>query len=299
MIEPFEAALADLLADRILTEDAVAAVTRPRDGLGAAPADEARVLVQVIDAALTADVGGDRDERLGSPGDLSTRPAVRAGGEVVISVEVGPATLPTDQQAQRRTVMEAADLVLAALHDPRVRSGTVFGDAHGQGFAIDGFRMRRLEHPGDPDPGFRRIDVVCEYQGRFWPVEELAAGDVIEAPIRTRLALLDPELPRGLRVTAGDPDLVIPIRLDLRARGGASDQLAARLAGAEPPGQLVGAEAAPGWTAMPAAGDGSYPVVYRPPAALAAAALARVRLALVAADEPTVPVGQFEIEVAA
>ncbi len=298
MIEPFEAALADLLADRIATEDAVAAVSRPRDGLGAAPGDAARVLVQVVDATLTGDVGGDRDERLGAPGDYQTRPSVHASGEVVVTVEIGTAP-PPQQPAQRATVMAAADLVLAALHDPGVRSGTVFGDAHGQGFAIDGFRLLRLVHPGDPDPGFRRIDVVCGYQGRFWPVEELAAGDVIEAPIRTRIALLDPELPSGLRVTAGDPDLVIPIRLDLRARGGAPDQLAARLAGAEPPGQLVGAEAAPGWTAMPAAPDGSYPVVYRPPAALAAAALARVRLALVGADEPTTAVGAFEIEVAA
>ena len=299
MIEPFEAALADLLADRIGTDPAVATVTRPRDGLGAPPDDAARVLVQVIDATLTEDVGGDRVERLGSPGDLATRPSVRADGRIVISVEVGTAARPAAQAAQRARVMAAADAVLAALHDPEVRSGAEFGDAHSQGFAIDGFRLHGMTHPGEPEAGFHRIDVTCEYRGRFWPVEELAAGDLIEAPIRTRIALLDPALPTGLRVAAGDPDLVIPIRLDLRARGGAPEELAARLAGAEPPGLLVGVESAPGWTAVPVTADGSFSIVYRPPAALAAAVSARVRLALVGLDRPNVAVGEFEIEVAA
>ena len=301
MIEPFEAALADLLADRIGAVDAVQEVTRWSDGLPSLQPDETLVVVQVLDGELSADLGSDRDEELRRPGGIELRTSLRLEGRVRIAVEIGTASNPADRAAQRSVLMTAVDEVLAALHDDDVRTGAVWGDHPDQGFAIERFRLEQFEHATEPAEDFHRLDVSCRYRGRFWPVVPAIEGDVIEEPIRVRTALLDARLPVGLRARGGGPDVFAPVTLDLRAVGGAEPRLVARLAGAAPPGELVGDD-----TGVPPASvgylpdeSGRYRVVFRPAPALAASATARVVLSLSAPDRPTARVGEFEIQVEA
>jgi len=301
LIEPFEAALADLLADALATEDSVAVVTRWRDGMPNAQANAARVAVLVVDGALTDQVGGDRDEELRVLGDISLRSSVRLGGRIRISVEVATANQPAAQQGQRPAVMRAADSILVVLHDPAVRTGEVWGDDHDQGFAIDRFRLNRLEQPAEPPDQFRRLDVWCDYVGRFWPVEPLVEGELIEEPVRIRIATMDAVLPSGRRAQSGGPDVIAPVLIDLRTLGGAPARLVARLGGAAPPGELIGdADAVPaGSVAYEPIEGGRFEVRFRPADVLAGSAVARVVLSLAAEDHPTVRIGEFAIAVEA
>jgi hypothetical protein len=299
VLDRFEAAAADLLADRIGTDPTVQAVVRPRDELPALVPGRARVTVRVADGTLGDALGQDLDERLG-PRGTSLRTTLGLGGRLRVTVEVGAA--PAQQaSAQRSAVRRAADAVLVALHDPDVRGGRVFGDAHEQGFAIDRLRLVRVEEPpADPDPAtaHRRLEIWCEYAGRFWPTEPLAEGGVIEEPARLRMAFLDADLPTGLRARGGGPDLRLPVAIDLRTWGGAPPRLVARLAGAAPPATLVGdaAEVPAGSVGYLPDAAGRYAVVLRP-AAVTSAARARVQLALASASRPTVRIGEVAVEV--
>lgn len=295
MIDPFEAALADLLADRLVGVPIVAAVTRPRDGLSAPPGDACRVSATVVDGATTAELGGDRPERL----DRTTeRTTLRLAGRIRLDVEIGSAAGPA-AAGQRTALWEAADAVLVALADPEVRSGRVWGEAHEQGFAIDRLAFERITEPLPPDPrDHRRLELWCSYEGRFWPVVALAEGGVIEEPIRTRVVVGDLDLPDGLVVTSGGADLIVPVRVDLRATGLAEPRLAARLLGASPPGSLIGdAEGVPaGFVGYLPDADDRFQVRFRP-APAPSAGPATVVLALASADAPTVTVGRLDIEV--
>jgi hypothetical protein len=197
--------------------------------------------------------------------------------------------------------MRAVDAVLMVLHDPSVRDGRVWGDDHDQGFAIDRFRLARFEHPLEPVDQFRRIDVWCDYAGRFWPTTPVAEGERIEEPVRIRIAALDAVLPLGLRGRGGGPDVLAPVTLDLRTLGGAPARLVARLSGAAPPGELVGdTDGVPaGSVGYEPLDGGRFDVRFRPAAVLAGSATARVVLSLAAEDHSTVGIGEIEIAVEA
>jgi hypothetical protein len=293
MIEPFEAALADLLADRVGPDPAVAVVTRWRDGMADPLGDEARVAILVLDAQVSDELGGDRDEELRGAGDISLRSSLRLAGQARITVEVAATDQAAEQVGQRAALVAATDAVLVALHDDGVRTGRAWGDDHDQGFAIDRFRLVRLAHLDDPPDQFRRLDIWCDYGGRFWPTEPLVEGDLIAEPIRVRSATLDPVLPLGVRAVGGGADV----------------RLVARLSGAAPPGSLVGDTIGvpEGWVAYdpaaPAEGADEaserFDVVFRPAAVLAGSAIARVVLSLAGGDHPTARLGEFEIAVEA
>lgn len=309
MIDPFEAALADLLADRVGPDPAVAVVTRWRDGMADPLGDEARVAVLVLDAQVSDELGGDRDEELRGAGDISLRASLRLAGQARITVEVATTDQAAEQVGQRAALVAATDAVLVALHDGEVRTGRVWGDDHDQGFAIDRFRLVRVAQPEEPPDQFRRLDIWCDYAGRFWPTEPLVEGDLIVAPIRVRSATLDPVLPQGVRAVGGGADVVAPVVVDLRTLGGADPRLVARLSGAAPPGTLVGDTVGvpEGSVAYEPAdpGDGAggaggrFEVVFRPAAVLAGSAIARVVLSLASEDRPTARLGEFEIAVEA
>lgn len=295
MIDPFEAALADLLADRLATEPTVAAVTRPRDGLGTPPADGCRVTASVVDAVTSEEIGGARPELVEPTRERTT---LRLSGHVGIDVEVGQAAGPA-ATVQRSILWRAADAVLVVLADPEVRSGRVWGDEHDQGFAVDRLACERITSEALPDePGHRRLAISCAFDGRFWPVVAVAEGGVIEEPIRTRIAVGDPVLPTGLQATSGGADLVVPVRLDLRASGLAEPVLAARLLGSAPPGTLVGdADGVPaGSVGFAADADGVFSIRFRPEPPPARGTATAV-LSLAGVDGRPVTVGRLSIDV--
>ncbi len=297
MIEPFEAALADLLADRVGGDAAVEAVFRPRDGLAPLDDDAARVLVRVADGRVPEEVGVDRLERLDRTRERAT---LRLAGRVRIDVQIGAGSGPAAQR-QREVLWRAADAVLVALNDDDVRSGRVWGDAHEQGFAIDRFRCEEVREALPPAlPDHHHLEIGCGYEGRFWPVVAVAEGGVIRAPIRTRIVVGDLESPSGLRVPSGGGELVVGVRVDLRALGLAQPRLLGRLLGAEPPGSLVGEvdDVPEGAVAYSPDPDGVFRVRFQP-AAPPAAGLATAVLSLASAEAPTVSVGRLQIEVTA
>jgi len=294
VIEPFEAALADVLADRIGALADVLAIARPTGGVPALAADAARVTVSVVDATGPHRLGDDRDERLGQ---AELRATLRLAGRVRVAVEVAEGGA-----AGRRAVLwRATDAVLVALHDDAIHTGRFWGDAHAQGFAIDRFRLARVGEPvaEAATPDGRRIEVWYDFEGRFWPTEPVVEGDVIAAPIRSRLVLLDADLPDGVVAHSAGPEVVVPVGLDLRAWGGTEPRLVARLAGAAPPGQLLGdgAGVPAGSIGYLPGDDGRFAVRFRAAAALATPAVARVLLSLAAADRPTVRIGELRIAV--
>lgn len=301
MIEPFEAALTDLLADRVGPHPAVAVVTRWRDGMADPLGDEARVAVLVHDAQITDELGGDRDEELRQTGDISLRSSLRLAGQARVTVEVAATDDAAEQQGQRAALMAATDAVLVALHDDAVRTGRFWGEDHDQGFAIDRFRLVRLTHGDEPPDQYRRVDIHYDYRGRFWPTVPVVEGDLIAAPIRVRTVMLDAVLPSGVRAVGGGSDVTAPVVVDLQVLGGADSRLVARLAGAAPPGELVGdtTGAPEGSVAYDDGGTGRFDVVFRPADVVATSAVARVMLSLAGGDHPTVRLGEFEIEVEA
>jgi hypothetical protein len=108
-------------------------------------------------------------------------------------------------------------------------------------------------------------------------------------------------LPAGLRAVGGGADVTAPVLVDLRTLGGAPARLVARLAGAAPPGQLVGDTTGvpAGSVAYDPEDGGRFDLVFRPAGVLAGSAVARVVLSLAAEDHPTVRLGEFEIAVEA
>lgn len=322
MIEEFEAALTDMLAQRVGTDPLVQVVVRPRDGLDDLVADRARVSVEVLDGEAEDGVGKDRDERLG-PRGTRLRRVLRLRGRVRIAVEVGPAS-PALAGGQRSVLRRAADAVLVAMLDDDVRSGAVFGAAHEQGFELDALRLRRVSPPtvsagaagaalAEPGLAYRALDVWCDYSGRFWPTTPVVEGPAIEAPVRVRLVQLDPLIGGATgggaartavpSVRAGGADLRIPVDLDLHLLGGAPGTVVARVLGATPPATLVGDTGGAGTgvpvgsVGYPVGADGRLVVVLRPAASVQSVTPARILLTLAGPQRATVRVGEFAVQV--
>lgn len=306
MLDAFETKLADMLADRLAGETLIGDVRRPRVDSTPPAATAARVTVEVVSAVPTAELGDDRLEVLGQSGAYELRPVLCLSGSVVVGLALGSAS-GAEAQTQRGLLLQALDHVLLALHGPEVRNGSAFGAAPEQGFSLHAFRLERITAvrsevvPGAADDSGPHMYCCYAFAGRFWPVEPPVAGDIITT-LPTRIALLPAEVPSGdaaQRARAGGPDLEIPVRLDLRAMGGAAQRLIARLMGASPPGQLVGSavEAPAGSVSYAVDPDGAYRVVYRPPTSLDGTARVRVRLALARAEGAAIAVDTLEIEV--
>lgn len=296
MIDPFEVAVADLLADRAGAHPAVGSVRRAGVAGPVATDGTAGVSVGVVDAVAGDEVGVDRDERVSR---TIERRSHRLTGRVRIALTVGPAGGPAGDSLRRANLWQAADMVLVVVHQPDVRDGSVWGADHEQGFAIDRFRLASVGEPTPPDTaGADRLDIWCDYAGRFWPVDPLVEGDIIVEPVPTRLLVHDTELPTGLFARAGGAELAVPLHVDVRTFD-ATPRLVARLGGAAPPGELLGDEdgAPPGWFGYPPDEHGTYTILFRPAAAIAAPADARVLLGLASADRPTVSIGELQIEV--
>jgi hypothetical protein len=295
VIDPFEARLADLVADRLGVAPEIDRVTRARDGLTDPAAGKARLTVQVLGAQPSTEVGDDTLER--QPDGASLRPVLRLAGAAQIAVAVAAATGDADQAAERATLLAALDRLLVALHDGTVRDGSAFATGVDQGFALDGFRLEEIAPPVAAPDDFHRVVVRYSYSGRFWPLTPAVTGDRIRT-LPTRLAVL-PFLVTDARTTKAGQDLSLPIALELHSEAGATAQLTARLLGASPVGQLVGATAGlpPGSVGYSRGSDGRFTVVYRPPATVAAPATVRIAIALSSPDRPTVALGELAVVV--
>lgn len=267
MIDRFEARLTNLIADRLAGTTEIVSVARMRDGLPRPTATGPRAAVAVLSANPDEELGDDKPEVFGGPGERALRPVLRLAGEALVRLEVAEASSPN----QRLALVRALDRLLLTLHDEPVRSGKAFDTGADQGFALDGgFRLARVAAvpTGAPPAEHRRFDVIYEFAGRFWPARAPLAGPQI-ARIPTRLVVLPMRLPAGLSTQAGASALQIEVPIDLRATGGATPALAARLQGATPPGALQGDPAGlpPGFVAVPVAG-GAARISYLPPATL-------------------------------
>jgi hypothetical protein len=306
VLDAFETKLADMLADRLAGDTLIGDVRRPRADSTPPGATAARLTVEVVAAVPTVELGDDRPEVLGQPGAYELRPVLSLSGGVVIALALGTADA-AQAGAQRGLLLQALDHVLLALHGPDVRNGNVFGAAPEQGFSLHAFRLERITAvraevvPGAADESGPHMYCRYAFAGRFWPVEAPVAGDII-TDLPMRIALLPAEVPAGdgaARARAGGPDVAIPVRLDVRALGGATRRLIARLMGASPPGQLVGSavDAPAGSVSYAADPDGAYRVIYRPPASLDGTARVRIRLALARAEGAAIPVETVDVEV--
>jgi hypothetical protein len=224
------------------------------------------------------------------------RTTLRLAGQLAISAIISPSGGPNVGD-RRQIVVDVVDSLLVALQRPSIRSGQDFQTGVDLGFDLDGFRFAGLSAPEDAPASFSTIRALYDFSGRFWPVEAPVEGDAITA-LPTRIAVLPVQIPERIHVVAGT-DLQVPLKLDLRALNGASARVMARLRGAAPPGQLVGAtnDVPAGWTAFNLDPDGSVNVVYRPPATIATPVRVGVSTALSRAQRPFVALAELTIEV--
>lgn len=298
MLDAFEARLTDLLADALEGTDAISAVLRARDGMSPPGANGVRVVVQVVGVAPDTRVGDDRREILGQPGDWSLRPVLHLTGTVQVSLATGQARTSVDQQAQRSRVLGALDAVLVAMQAEAMRTGTGFDTGTDQGFDVRDLRLQEVEQATETSTSHRSLTMRFAFQGRFWPVEAPVAGDSIQM-IPTRVAFLPVRLPEQTRVRAGDPELSIPVQVDLRSLNGAPARVVARLAGSEPPGQLVGItdDLPVGSVGYEAVEPGLFLVRYQPPAALSGSTRVRILLRLSHTDRVSVELAELSVAV--
>lgn len=295
MIEPFERVLTDWLADRLVPGTVVTDVARAGTNTAALDADEVRVEVRIRSAQPAASVGDDRDERFGSrETSIRTRPVLQLSGEVEVRVRA-----VDDTAARRRRLLEALDAVLLVTRDASLRSGRAFlTDREVHGFALDqGFLIRGA---AEDDAGGAYV-LTYAYGGRFWPVEQPAAGPPIAADgIQIRLASLPVQLPAGLvaRVGGGPVDAAIVVGLQTSGAD-APNVLGARLLGSDPPGSLVGNADAPttGYVGISGDTQGRFTVRFVPDPALAAPDVARIELMLTGEDRRRIVLGVLHIEV--
>lgn len=292
MLDAFETRLADLLADLLAGQEEIAGVARAGATSAFGPKG-ARVHVRVLSGAPRSVLGDDEREALGQKGAYTLRQTLRLEGQVQLELSVLAAA-----KDPRVALLKAVDRVLLALHAGDVRTGGAFKTDADLGFELDGFRLEGVTTPASPTVDDRRIQIDYRYSGAFWPLAPAESGKPITT-VPVRLAVLPAGLPEGLSVSAGGADLDVPITLDLRAMGGATGLLAARLRGAAPPGQLVGGTSGgpPGFVVYAPGEDEQYHLRYRPPATLSGRARVRVELRLAQPDRPTVAVGELSLEV--
>ena len=290
MLDAFEARLADLLADALV---GIAGLAVPRRGPpGAIPAADVTPFVQVISARTDPVLGDDAPVTRRVGDSLRLRTVLVLHGEVRISLVAAN----TVAQAAR---IGALDTVLVALQQEAVRQGSAFDDGTDQGFALRGLRFASASPGTEPTPLSAATWVLAfAYDGDFWPVRPEPEGPAITS-IPRRLVPLPVAVPERLFARAGGPDLVIPLRIDLRTTGGAPARVVARLRGATPPGTLVGdtAGAPPGFVTVPVDAAGTANLGYRPPAILAAPARARIAASLAGEGQPTIALAELVVEV--
>jgi hypothetical protein len=289
MLGAFEAALADLVADTM------PALPAPLRRLPASlPPTGVQPVVRLLGAESIASLGDDAPQVRRRPdGGLGLRVRLALRGEAAIDLVAAAGLARADHWA-------ALDTLLAGLQEEGVRSGAVFDDGTDRGFLLRSFRLRRAgPAPGEGVVPPASLQAVFGFEGEFWPVRAEPEGPAIVS-IPARLVVLPVERPEALIARAGGPDLQIPLRLDLRALGGAPAQVVARLRGAAPPGTLVG-DPAPGFAAGAVAVTvdevGTANLAFRPAATLAARGTARIAASLAAAGRPTVALAELAVEV--
>ena len=278
MLDAFEARLADLLADAL-----------PGQGFGrgpvSLPADPAAVAASVriafADAAPQLAALAPREVR--RPDGVALRAETRLRGEILIELAGQAGLLPL------------LDRILPVLHRLATGEGGLLEEDEARGFALQYFGFVRFGPVPQRD---RVLAVACGFDGRFWPVQPEPDGPAITR-IPLRIAVLPAGVPQGLTARAGGADLTVPLALDLRASGGAASRVVARLAGAAPPGSLLGesVNVPPGHVGVPVDADGIARLRYRPPAVLAAPASVEIATALAHGESPLVNLASIAIAV--
>lgn len=275
MLNAFEQRLIELLTDTFAGpppagEPRVRVLARAGEP---APANtDVSIAVELRQATVWPDFGDDAltERRVGDAWRLRTEFAL--SGEA----SMGLAALTGTPAQRRERLMRGLDRLLVALGPPDIRHGTAFQTSEDRGFAIDGFRLVRWDADPLELPDPNRARLVYAWHGHFWPVREEPEGPAI-AVLPTRVAVLPMRLPERLVVRAGSGANPVPVRVDLRATGGASPRLFARIKGTGP-GVLVGSGvvAADGFVGSEPAADGVFPLTYQPPDSVDA----RTRLAI-------------------
>lgn len=286
MLDAFEARLADLFADRLMGAPDLLA---PQRSLPAAPpGDGILPVLHVTGVAASPLLGDDAPQMRRLPGGLGLRTVLELQG--VVAMDLVPAA-----DISRDAWLRALDAVLVAFQASDMRSGAAFADGTDQGFALRGFRFRDAQAQ-EGEPG--RLRANFTFDGDFWPVRPEEEGPAI-ASIPARLVSLPLRVPEGLVARSGGADLIIPLALDMRSLGGGPPRVVARLRGAAPPGSLVGdpAGAPAGFTGFPVDDAGIAQLVFRPAAALAAAANATIQVALASTGQSTVALAEIAVRV--
>lgn len=286
MLDAFEARLADLFADRLAGAPDLLA---PQRSLPAAtPGDGILPVLHVTGLAASPLLGDDAPQIRRLPGGLGLRTVLELQG--VVAMDLVPAADIT-----RDAWLRALDRVLVAFQAGDMRSGAAFADGTDQGFALRGFRFRDAQAQ-EGEPG--RLRANFTFDGDFWPVRPEEEGPAI-ASIPARLVSLPLRVPEELVARSGGADLVIPLALDMRSLGAGPSRVVARLRGAAPPGSLVGdpAGAPAGFTGFAVDDAGIARLVFRPAAALAAAAHATIQVALAGAGRSMVALAEIAVRV--
>lgn len=296
MLDSFESRLADLLADALAGAENLGPLGRAASIAGP-DAGEVGIAVRIASFAPQPHVGDDRRAELRGADRIRLRPTLHLAGEARVRLMARPPPGPAALEARARLIA-MLDRVLLALHPERVRSGQDFATSEDQGFELDSFRLSGAAPPSPEAADPLSVELTYGFAGRFWPVEAPAEGDLITT-LPTRLTVLPVRLPERITARAGGANVVVPLRLDLDATGGAASAIAARLEGAAPPGALVGdgTGAPAGYAGFAVGADGVADLVYQPPADLAGRAEVRVETRLAHPDRPSIPLARFTIEV--
>ncbi|MCI0508183.1 MAG: hypothetical protein L0Z73_19065 [Gammaproteobacteria bacterium] len=301
MLDPFESRLADMLSDGLAGMDNI--VVRPRDDLAdllVADTDRVVIVVRLLTAASDNQLGDDARERLGQRGDYQLRASLFLTGEVAVDFIVAETPQDGDAELNRPLLLKVLDKALVVLHEENLRKGRAFQTGNDIGFDLTGFRLTGLGPVAEQKDNFRMLRATYHYAGRFWPVELLAEGNVIQT-LPTRIAVLPVQIPQNIQANAGSEDVTIPLHVDLRSLNGAPVRLVARMKGASPPGQLVGdtTNVPPGgYVAYIPNAEGVFELVYRPPASLSNDTQVRISLGLAHTERATISLGELSIRVA-
>ncbi len=273
MIDAFEAALTDLLANALAGDQAISEVLRVGRGTGQPAAGMVRLEAGVLSATASDHLGDDLPERFGNRREgITTRPVFWLDGMVQIELRM------RRSNTSRQTLVRTVDRVLVALHSTTIRTGRSFTpEAEQNGFALDGgLRLVALDSEAATN-----ATLTYHYAGRFWPTTAPESGESIRST-HLRQVSLPLRVATALRARAGGPELLIPVAVDLMApTPEAAPVLAARLLGSEPPGSLSGNTDAPreGFVGLEEEG-GVYPLRYTPPETLESPSVVNAELVL-------------------
>jgi hypothetical protein len=306
MLNSFESRLINMLADGLAQGDLKALVLRPQEALSTLLAEEqgrVLILVQILSAETDSHLGDDALERLGEKGAYQQRPVLYLRGQVAIDLLIARNEESTDDSS-RTALLHVLDQTILLLHESKIRQGRGFHIGQGQeredqGFDLDGFRLVDvLPLPKTLTDVFQQMRLSYDYSGRFWPVEVPADGKMIRH-LPTRIVVLPIQIPTGITTHAGNSNVEVPIRLDLRSWEEAPRQLVARLRGAAPLGSLVGdvSDLPAGYAGYLPNVEGDFVVVYRPPADLSSDIQVHIELGLSRPEQSSLSLGELTIGV--